>query len=179
MSEVWTSLRHSVGGPSAAAIPKHITARGGCLTRGGCEQPLGIPSITATCDKAVLLANVHVGGVPRSTDGGVTWQPTLEIDKDVHQVCAHPTRPDVVIAAAAVGLCVSRDSGATWTVEQEGLHASYAARGHVMRAPITFRFHPGWQAVTNAALSMCTLPIVIRPVAAGFCILSCTRKARP
>jgi hypothetical protein len=89
--------------------------------------PLGIRSITATCDGAVLLANVHVGGIPRSTDGGVTWQPTIDIDKDVHQVCAHPTRPNVVIAAAAVGLCVSRDYGATWTVEQEGLHASYCS----------------------------------------------------
>jgi hypothetical protein len=30
--------------------------------------PLGIRSMAATCDGAVLLANVHVGGVPRSTD---------------------------------------------------------------------------------------------------------------
>src|SRR5437870_1552287 len=37
--------------------------------------PLGIRSITATSDAAVLLANVHVGGIPRSTDGGVTWHP--------------------------------------------------------------------------------------------------------
>ena len=32
--------------------------------------PLGIRSITATADSSVLLANVHVGGLPRSTDGG-------------------------------------------------------------------------------------------------------------
>ncbi len=32
--------------------------------------PLGIRSMAATCDGAVLLANVHVGGVPRSTDSG-------------------------------------------------------------------------------------------------------------
>jgi hypothetical protein len=89
--------------------------------------PLGIRSIAATCDGAVLLANVHVGGIPRSTDSGVTWQPTIDIDSDVHQVCAHPTRPDIVIAAAAIGLCISRDSGATWTCEQKGLHASYCS----------------------------------------------------
>ena len=69
--------------------------------------PLGIRSMAATCDGAVLLANVHVGGIPRSTDAGLTWQPTIDIDSDVHQVCAHPSRPDIVIAAAAVGLCVS------------------------------------------------------------------------
>ena len=32
--------------------------------------PLGIRSMAATCDGAVLMANVHVGGIPRSTDGG-------------------------------------------------------------------------------------------------------------
>jgi hypothetical protein len=89
--------------------------------------PLGIRSITATSDGTVLLANVHVGGIPRSMDGGVTWQPTIDVDSDVHEVCAHPIHPGIVIAAAAIGLCISRDSGATWTVEQEGLHASYCS----------------------------------------------------
>lgn len=89
--------------------------------------PLGIRSMTATCDAAVLLANVHVGGIPRSTDGGLTWQPTIDIESDVHQVCAHPTRPDLVIAASAVGLCMSRDAGATWTIEQRGLHAPHCS----------------------------------------------------
>jgi hypothetical protein len=89
--------------------------------------PLGIRSMAATCDGAVLLANVHVGGIPRSTDSGLTWRPTIDIDSDVHQVCAHPARPDIVIAAAAVGLCVSRDAGTTWTVEQQGLHAHHCS----------------------------------------------------
>jgi hypothetical protein len=89
--------------------------------------PLGIRSMAATCDGGVLLANVHVGGIPRSTDAGLTWRPTIDIDSDVHQVCAHPTRPDIVIAAAAVGLCISRDAGATWTIEQEGLHAHHCS----------------------------------------------------
>jgi len=89
--------------------------------------PLGIRSMAATCDGAVLLANVHVGGVPRSTDAGLTWRPTIDIESDVHQVCAHPTRPDIVIAAAAVGLCLSRDAGMTWTIEQRGLHAHHCS----------------------------------------------------
>ena len=89
--------------------------------------PLGIRSMAATCDGAVLLANVHVGGIPRSTDAGLTWRPTIDIESDVHQVCAHPTRPDIVIAAAAAGLCSSRDAGATWTIEQQGLHAPHCS----------------------------------------------------
>jgi hypothetical protein len=118
--------------------------------------PLGVRSMTATSDGAALLANVHVGGIPRSTDGGVTWQPTIDVDSDVHEVCGHPVHPGTVIAAAAIGLCISRDGGGTWTVEKEGLHASYcsavafseedilvaastdhfAARGAVYRRPI-------------------------------------------
>ena len=89
--------------------------------------PLGIRSIAATCDGTVLLANVHVGGVPRSTDAGLTWRPTINIDTDVHQVCAHPTRPDIVVAASGTGLCASRDAGATWIIEQRGLHAHHCS----------------------------------------------------
>jgi hypothetical protein len=85
--------------------------------------PLGVRSMTATSDGVALLANVHVGGIPRTTDGGVTWQPTIDVESDVHEVCAHPFDPQMVIAAAAIGLCISRDRGATWTVEQDGLHA--------------------------------------------------------
>jgi hypothetical protein len=89
--------------------------------------PLGVRSMAATCDGAVLLVNVHVGGVPRSTDAGLTWRPTIDVESDVHQVCAHPTRPNLVIAAAAKGLCISRDAGATWTIEERGLHALHCS----------------------------------------------------
>jgi hypothetical protein len=89
--------------------------------------PLGVRSMAATCDQRILLANVHVGGIPRSTDGGATWQPTIDMDSDVHQVCAHPTRPEMVIAATAIGLGISRDGGMSWTTEREGLHAPYCS----------------------------------------------------
>jgi len=89
--------------------------------------PLGIRSITATSDGTVLLANVHVGGIPRSTDGGAIWQPTIDIDSDVHEVRAHPRRPEIVAAAAAIGLCTSRDGGETWEIEQRGLHALHCS----------------------------------------------------
>jgi hypothetical protein len=89
--------------------------------------PLGIRSIAATCNSAALLANVHVGGIPRSTDHGATWIPTIDINADVHQVCAHPTLPDLVIAAAGVGLCVSNDRGASWAIERDGLHAAHCS----------------------------------------------------
>lgn len=89
--------------------------------------PLGVRSMSGTPDGATLLVNVHVGGIPRSKDGGVTWHPTIDIDADVHEVRVHPSRPDIVMAAAAVGLCSSRDGGATWRIEHEGLHARYCS----------------------------------------------------
>jgi hypothetical protein len=73
-----------------------------------------------------LHTNVHVGGIPRSSDAGVSWEPTIDIDADIHQVVAHPSEPDVVLAAGAVGLAVSVDGGASWRIEREGLHATYA-----------------------------------------------------
>jgi hypothetical protein len=89
--------------------------------------PLGVRSIAATCTGTALLANVHVGGIPRSTDGGASWHPTADIDWDVHQVCAHPARPEVVAAASGAGVCISLDHGRTWSASAAGLHAPYCA----------------------------------------------------
>ena len=89
--------------------------------------PLGIRSVAANALESILLANVHVGGIPRSSDGGKTWHPTLPIACDVHEVRAHVENPALFAAAAAVGLCISRDAGATWTIERAGLHAPHCS----------------------------------------------------
>jgi hypothetical protein len=60
-------------------------------------------------------------------DGGKTWQPTIDINIDVHEVRAHQADPDIVVAASAIGLCISRDGGASWIIERDGLHASYCS----------------------------------------------------
>ena len=88
--------------------------------------PLGVRSMSVTADGA-LLVNVHVGGVPRSSDGGASFSPTIAVDADVHEVRAHPTRRELVAAAAGVGLCLSTDGGVTWTVQSEGLHAPHCS----------------------------------------------------
>lgn len=89
--------------------------------------PLGVRSLAVTVDGAGVLANVHVGGIPVSFDGGLSWRPTIDVDADVHEVAAHPTDPESVIAATAVGLAVSRDGAVTWKIETEGLHATYCS----------------------------------------------------
>jgi hypothetical protein len=84
-----------------------------------------VRSLTETSDHRALLANVHVGGIPRSGNGGASWKPTIDPDADVHQVRAAPKDRSLVLAAAAVGLAVSRDAGTTWEVVTDGLHATY------------------------------------------------------
>jgi hypothetical protein len=112
--------------------------------------PLQVRSMATTCDGSALLVNVHVGGIPRSVDGGASWAPTIPVDDDVHQVCAHPTRPDVAVAAAAVGLCRSRDGGATWEVSTDGLHASYARGVAVVGDDIVMSASDGPRAARSA-----------------------------
>lgn len=86
--------------------------------------PAEVRSLACTTDN-VLLANVHVGGIARSADGGRTWVPTIDIAADVHQVRSVWGRQDLVVAAAAVGLCVSTDAGLTWQVHADGLDVTY------------------------------------------------------
>jgi hypothetical protein len=75
---------------------------------------------------APIYVNVHVGGVLRSPDGEQAWKATLDIEADVHQVLAHPSRPDAVLVASAEGLGVSRDAAESWEFVTAGLHARYS-----------------------------------------------------
>jgi len=87
-------------------------------------DPADVRSLAAAADGAIYV-NVHVGGVVRSRDGGVSWAPTVDIETDVHQVLAHPTRPGVVLLAAAEGFGLTMDGGDTWQFTTAGLHAHY------------------------------------------------------
>lgn len=71
-----------------------------------------------------MYANVHVGGVVRSADGGASWEPTIDIHADVHQVLSDPGSGKV-LAASARGLAVSDDGGKSWQFHTDGLHANY------------------------------------------------------
>jgi hypothetical protein len=105
--------------------------------------PLGVRALTATADGRVILAAVHVGGIPRSSDGGGTWTPTIPIMFDVHEVCSHPTLPNIVAAAAAVGLCVSRDGGRNWNVLSEGLELTDSLAAAALPDEVLFSIQDG------------------------------------
>src|SRR5918992_1351812 len=69
-----------------------------------------------------VYVNVHVGGVLHTADGGESWNPTIDIDADVHQVA---TAEGLVLAAGARGLSTSSDKGATWSLRTDGLETHY------------------------------------------------------
>lgn len=104
--------------------------------------PLSVRSLATTADRGVLMAAVHVGGIPRSTDGGETWIPTIPIDYDVHEVRPHLSEP-IVAAASAVGLLVSRDAGANWAVVAEGLAETYSLAVGFLGEEILFSVQDG------------------------------------
>jgi hypothetical protein len=97
--------------------------------RDGWYTPWGGPpdtrSLSAGPDGAVF-ANVHVGGILRATDPRDVWEPTIDVDADVHQVVADPAAADHVVAATALGLAESADGGGSWRFSTDGLHAPYA-----------------------------------------------------
>jgi hypothetical protein len=103
--------------------------------RDGWYTPWGGPPDTRSIaeDDDAVYVNVHVGGIPRSRDGGRTWEPTIDIDADVHRVWAGPPG---VLAACAHGLAVSRDGGDSWTMRSEGLHAPYCRGVAVARETV-------------------------------------------
>ena len=122
-------VRVDTGTPGRAEVVAGFEEAEG---RNGWYTPWGGPPDTrslAAAHDGTLFANVHVGGILRSTDGGETWAPTIDVDTDVHQVVAGD---GPVLAASAYGLAESTDGGRTWDLVTDGLHATYAraaARG--------------------------------------------------
>jgi hypothetical protein len=77
-------------------------------------------------DPNLILVGIELGGVLRSTDGGVTWadqRPGCYLD--CHALLLHPAAPNLVYEAAGGGVAVSRDAGDTWRAEDEGIDRRY------------------------------------------------------
>lgn len=73
-----------------------------------------------------LYADIHVGGVVRTLDGGLTWEAVAKgLELDVHEVVTTPTRPSDVYAATADGFYRSYSEGDSWQRCNEGLENLY------------------------------------------------------
>ena len=78
-------------------------------------------------ERSAVYADIHVGGIVRSFDGGQTWsQNEGSLHRDVHQVSTHPALPDSVFAATGGGFFRSDDRGTTWS----GGPQAFAPRGY-------------------------------------------------
>ena len=123
---VGTSEAHLVR--VAAGTSERIRSFDRIATRDDWYTPWGGPADVRSLSRGsdgLFYANIHVGGIATSPDGA-SWRATpLDIDSDVHQVLAHPTRSGVAYAATAIGLATTTDGGETWGFEDEGLHAAY------------------------------------------------------
>jgi hypothetical protein len=95
-----------------------VRGRDGWYTPWG--GPPDVRSLTEDFD--AVFVNVHVGGIVRTLDEGATWEPTIDVDADVHRVLSRDGR---VFAACAWGLAVSADRGDRWAFRTDGLHATY------------------------------------------------------
>ncbi len=73
-----------------------------------------------------LYVNVHVGGILRSSDQGQSWQPTINLHADVHEVRTMADYPNLVLAATDEGFAWSEDQGESWQFDRANLHATYA-----------------------------------------------------
>ncbi|MEK6911689.1 MAG: hypothetical protein AABX36_02655, partial [Candidatus Thermoplasmatota archaeon] len=89
------------------------------------DAPPELRSLAAGVD-GTLYANVHVGWIVRSRDRGKTWTSIRNgLDRDVHMVAAHPSRPATVFAATAVGFHISHDYGDRFVRRREGMPYHY------------------------------------------------------
>jgi hypothetical protein len=83
--------------------------------------PADVRSMAVDLDGALYI-NIHVGGILRYDNTGIS--PTIDLEADVHQVVAHPTRQGVVLAATAYGLAESHN-GHDFDTRSQGLFSSY------------------------------------------------------
>lgn len=73
-----------------------------------------------------VYADIHVGWICRSSDGGATWENVRTgLNKDVHQVQTHPSEPSTVFAATADGFHISTDAGTSFRRKTEPMPYYY------------------------------------------------------
>ena len=87
--------------------------------------PPAVRAFAASTD-GWIYADIHVGSIMRSPDGGVTWEPvTPDLHVDVHEVATSPVDAGRLYANTADAVFISDDRGTTWTHRPDGFSARY------------------------------------------------------
>ena len=77
-------------------------------------------------DASLLLVGIELGGLMRSTDGGVSWQDHRPgAQRDVHSLAWHPRVPGRAYEAGGGGAAFSTNGGETWRPADEGRDRNY------------------------------------------------------
>jgi photosystem II stability/assembly factor-like uncharacterized protein len=77
-------------------------------------------------DPDLLLVGIELGGLMRSTDGGVTWQDHRPgAQRDVHSLAWHPSVSGRAYEAGGGGAALSRDGGESWSAADDGRDRHY------------------------------------------------------
>ncbi len=111
-----------------SSVASHVGAQTGSLTNVASLGPGGGGGVFAAAfhntDPNIILLGQDVGGIDKSTDGGLTWRhvnsagfarPELKLDVFVvEELVAHPTDNTLFFACSSAGLFRSRDVGDTW-----------------------------------------------------------------
>ena len=78
-------------------------------------------------DADVLLVGIELGGLMRSSDGGLSWEDHRPgAQRDVHSLAWHPHTPDRAYEAGGGGAAFSTDAGESWQPADEGRDRHYA-----------------------------------------------------
>lgn len=77
-------------------------------------------------DPLMIFAGIELGGVMRSTDGGITWEDRKPGSyHDCHAIQTHANAPGRVYEAAGGGVAFSYDCGKTWSKVDDGMDRHY------------------------------------------------------
>ncbi|MEN6479697.1 MAG: hypothetical protein ABFD20_08675 [Anaerolineales bacterium] len=87
--------------------------------------PAAVRSLAVTGDGWVY-ADIHVGGIMRSADGGVVWEPVAPtLPNDVHAIAVSAGGVKGLYATTSNGVWISRDRGDSWAYRGDRLGGRY------------------------------------------------------
>jgi hypothetical protein len=118
----------------------------------------------AVSSAGAWFANVHVGGVWRSGDSGLSWQNVIPPEVDVHEVVTG--EGGYVAVAAAKGFGWSKDDGDSWQWTTDGLHAGYS-RAVALDGDTAFVTASTGPDTTDGRLYRCHLGNAMEPCSGG------------